>query len=146
MPDTDTMMTITSSVMLLNIIIFTDTKHLSIFLIRTSVRSMELEIYELATAATSPKNVNAFKMYPNCRYLFKSIRYSSARCYCLMSPAQYLNSLLATQRRLLTIAQLSIVIVTRGRSSHQPSPAQPGDPRLLFPINCEMCEQRPVYL
>ena len=56
MPDTDTRMTITSSIMLLNIIIFTDTKHLSIFLIRTSIRSME--IYEIATAATTPKNVN----------------------------------------------------------------------------------------
>ena len=47
----------------------------------------------------------------------------------LLSPAQYLNSLLATQRRFLTIAQLSIVIVTRGRSAHQPSPAQPSPAR-----------------
>ena len=146
MPDTDTRMTITSSIMLLNIIIFTDTKHLSIFLIRTSNRSME--IYELATAATSPKNVNAFKMYPNCRYLFKSIHIFLGTLLLPIVPctipeqspgdtAQAPNNSSALHRN----CDPRPVIPPA-----QPSPAQPGDPRLLFPINCEMCEQRPVYL
>ena len=146
MPDTDTRMT--SSIMLLNIIILSDTKHLSIFLIRTSVRGMELEIYELATAATSPKNVNAFKMYPNCRYLFKSIHIFLGTLLLPIVPctipeqspgdtAQAPNNSSALHRN----CDPRPVIPTA-----QPSPAQPGDPRLLFPINCEMCEQRPVYL
>ena len=100
---------------------------------------MELEIYELATAATTPKNVNAFKMYPNCRYLFKSIH--------------IFLGILGTL--LLPIVRCTIPEQSPGDTAQAPNNSsalhrncdpRPGDPRLLFPINCEMCEQRPVYL
>ena len=142
MPDTDTM--VAGSVMLLNIIILSDTKHLSLFLIRTSTRSME--IYELEPLLLL---LQRMLMHPKCIQIVDiSLKASDVPRY-----AAIVSSTIPEQSPGDT-AQVPNNSSALHRDCDprpvsppaQPSPAQPGDPRLLFPINCEMCEQRPVYL